>query len=415
MIWPDRLSRTVALRSLSGARRLTALTMIVVIVSVMLVVFLASLIAGLQASLVAETTGAIAHVEIRPLPRRPPAAAFFSSTTTITVGQVARVERTQARLEDWRRWVDMLRAADEELVAVSPVAAGQAFVAVGSRRVPVRVQGINPTEHDAIVGVSASLVDGRFLQLGAGEAVIGTALAADLGIELGGRIRLTTATGTVAAFRIVGRFQTGVGALDDSTVFLSLHDGQALLELGAAVTSIAVTLPDVFDAPAVAARVRLQVPHEVRDWTQDNQRLLTALSAQGQSSQLIILFTAIAAAFAVASILIVLVTNKIREIGILKAMGATQAQIRMIFALQGTMLAGGGAVLGALLGAALVEGLSRVRVAGDAGASTSLFPFLLDPALLGTTVAVALILGWLASLVPARWAARVEPIEVIRG
>jgi lipoprotein-releasing system permease protein len=154
----------------------------------------------------------------------------------------------------------------------------------------------------------------------------------------------------------------------------------------------------------------------VTAWTEENQRLLGALEAQKRSSDMITLFTAIAAAFAIASILIVLVTNKLTEIGILKAMGATRRQIRTIFALQGTLLATFGGLVGCGLGVALVEGLSRIEVErAGVGRVEGLFPFALTSELVIGTIVASAVLGYLAATVPARQAAKVDPIEVIRG
>ena len=127
-------------------------------------------------------------------------------------------------------------------------------------------------------------------------------------------------------------------------------------------------------------------------------------------------FTALAASFAIASILIVLVTNKLREIGILKAMGATRRQIRTIFAIQGAVLGGMGALVGSGLGVALVMGLSSIRVIQPGtGRLGPLFPFELWPELIVVTVLSSTLLGLLAAVIPARRAANVDPMEVIRG
>jgi len=127
-------------------------------------------------------------------------------------------------------------------------------------------------------------------------------------------------------------------------------------------------------------------------------------------------FTALAASFAIASILIVLVTNKLREIGILKAMGATRRQIRTIFAIQGAVLGGMGALVGSGLGVALVMGLSSIRVIQPGtGRLGPLFPFELWPELIVVTVLSSTLLGLLAAVIPARRAAYVDPMEVIRG
>ena len=182
------------------------------------------------------------------------------------------------------------------------------------------------------------------------------------------------------------------------------------------MTSIGIRVSDVFAAPEIAAQMSRQVPHEVRDWTQDNARLLGALEAQKRSSDMITGFTGLAASFAIASILIVLVTNKLSEIGILKAMGARRRQIRAIFAIQGAFLGGLGSVVGSVFGSVLVMGLASIRVAQPGtGKLGPLFPFALSADLIVVTIIVSTALGLLAAIIPARRAANVDPMEVIRG
>jgi lipoprotein-releasing system permease protein len=416
---PDRLSWSVAWRSLAEARRLTALTLVVVSVSVVLVVFLISLIDGLRIQLVEETTGAIPHVTIEPREREPVALWERRGRRDggeVYLGHVASLRDRTRKITDWRRWVRRAEDFDDQIEGVSPAAEGRGFALRGGEQKPVRIYGVEPRRFERIVPIEQNLVEGRFFRLGPGEVTIGSTLAEELGVGLGDRIQVATPEGRDAGKRVVGIFETGFGAIDGSTVFVTLGDGQSLFGLGSAVSSIGLEVRDVFEAERVADQLALQVPYEVTDWTEENERLLGALEGQQRSSDLIIFFTAVAAAFAIASILVVLVTNKLSEIGILKAMGATRRQIRTIFALQGVLLSGGGALLGAGAGALLVRALSTIEKSpGPGGRAEPIFPFELTVELLVTTVVVAVLLGFLASLLPARKASGVDPIEVIRG
>jgi lipoprotein-releasing system permease protein len=390
--------------------------MVVVGVSVVLVIFLTSLIEGLRVQLVKETTGAIPHIVIQPTPREPLRPASLSDDQTDVVGTRSTWTRERTTIDDWRRWTTYAERFGESVVAVAPVAEGAGFAARGSQRYPIRIFGVEPRSYDRVVPIQPSLERGRFYRLGAEEAAIGAELAKNLGVDLGDRIRVTSSEGARTDKRVVGIFRTGFSGLDEGALFIPLGDAQALLGLGAAVTSIGIRVSDVFEAEGIAIQMARQVPHEVRDWTQDNTRLLGALQAQKRSSDMITGFTALAASFAIASILIVLVTNKLREIGILKAMGATRRQIRAIFAIQGAVLGGMGAVVGSVFGVLLVLGLASIRVVQPGtGRLGPLFPFELWPELIGVTILLSTLLGLLAAIIPARRAANVDPMEVIRG
>lgn len=420
---PDRLSWSVAWRSLINARRLTILTLVVVSVSVVLVIFLTALIDGLEVQLVEETTGAIPHVTIEPVEREPmalwdrgPSGSTRSEDSRRYIGQVTSYTDEKKKISDWRRWVDRAENFDRDILGVSPAAEGRGFAIRGEKQEAVRMYGIQPRRFDRIVPIQENLVEGRFYRLGPGEITIGYGLAEEMGVEVGDRLQVRTPDGRGISKRVAGIFDTGFGAIDQSTVYMPLGDGQSLFGLGSAVSSIGIEVRDVFDSDRIADQLALQVPYKVTDWKENNERLLSALQAQQSSSDLIIFFTAVAAAFAIASILIVLVTNKLPEIGILKAMGATRRQVRVIFALQGSMLAGVGAMIGSVAGVLLVRALSTLERAPTAsGRSEPLFPFSLSPELVLWTLIIASILGLLASIVPAKRASGVDPIEVIRS
>lgn len=418
---PDRLSWSVAWRGLVRSKRLTALTLVVLSVSVILVIFLTALIDGLERDLVEETTGAIAHVLIEPREREPLALWNREQPAAPDDGPLYLGERTtltsqKGAIDNWPRWTRLVDQFSPEIQGVSPAAEGQGFVIRGEKREAVRLYGIEPRRYDRLVPIQKNLVEGRFYELGPGEIAIGYKLAETMGVDTGDRLQVTTSARTGRSMRIVGLFDTGFGGVDNAAVFMRLGDGQSLFGLGSSVNAIGVEVQNVFQADRVAEQLQRQVPYAVTSWIANNERLLRALEGQGRSSDLIIFFTAVAAAFAIASILIVLVTNKLPEIGILKAMGATRRQIRTVFALQGTLLSLAGGILGASVGVVTVKLLSRIEGPPTASGRTEpLFPFELSPELVAGTVVGAVLIGFVASLVPALRASDVDPIEVIQN
>jgi lipoprotein-releasing system permease protein len=417
----DRLSWSVAWRGLARSKRLTALTLVVLSVSVVLVVFLTALIDGLERDLVEETTGAIAHVLIEPRERTP--IAWWEQEDRggpddepLYLGERTTLTSERGAIDNWQQWSRLADAFGPEIRGVSPAAEGQGFAIRGEKREAVRLYGVEPRRYDRLVPIQENLVEGRFYELGPGEITIGYSLAETMGVGLGDRLTVNTAVGTGRSMRIVGLFDTGFGGVDNATVLMRLGDGQSLLGLGSSINAIGIEVQDVFQADRVAEQLQRQIPYTVTSWIADNQRLLRALEGQGRSSDLIIFFTAVAAAFAIASILIVLVTNKLQEIGILKAMGATRHQIRTVFALQGALLSLVGGGLGSAVGVGVVQLLSTIEGPPTASGRTEpLFPFALSPELVVGTVVGAVLIGLVASLVPASRASKVDPIEVIQN
>jgi lipoprotein-releasing system permease protein len=175
-------------------------------------------------------------------------------------------------------------------------------------------------------------------------------------------------------------------------------------------------LSDIYRADQVADTLSGQVPYEVRSWMRDNQSLLAGLRAQSIFSTMIRLSTVIAAGFSIASILFMSVTSKRREIGILKAIGATRRQIAGIFAIEGTLIGIVGATLGAVVGIAIAQWMTTITIVSQySGRLEGMFPIRLTVELVAVPALVAVVIGLLAALYPARQASIVNPIDVIRS
>ncbi len=415
-IW-DSFAISVAFRQLRYGIAQALLTMGVVAISVTLIIFLGSLIIGLQVFLIQLITGVIPNIVISQ-PERRPIPLWQSEGArepgTLYTGEVPILEQRQAKIEDWQLWVERLPTLDDQISAVSPQVEDNAILSSGANRKGMLVIGVIPERYNRVVDVQKDIGQGTFLALRTNDIAIGEPAAEDLNVGIGDRVRLTTSAGATLTYTVAGIFMTGAEPVDEGTAYVLLGDAQSLFGLGNAVTSIAIRLRDVFEANNVAARLRLQVPYQVDSWMEQNQNLLTALNSQSQSVILIISFTVIAAGFAIASILITAVTSKLQEIGILRAIGATRRQIIGLFTLQSTLMALLGGILGAGLGIAFSIGAYRIRLAG-AARPEDVFPIALSPALVLGAIAVALVVGFLASLYPAWRAAKVNPIEVIRG
>ncbi len=408
-------SWTVAIRHIRHGVGQSLLTMAVVAVSVTLIIFLGALIGGLQRRLVSSVTGSIPLITIRQ-PERQPVAVWEYDRSRVYVGRSVSLQQQRNKIEDWPVWVEKLRGFDRRITAVSPTVTGQGFIIRGAKRMAVSINGVLPEIHNGIVDIETKLVSGRFFGLSPGEICIGVKLADDLGVSLGDKVRLTSSEDLSSSFMVAGLFESGFSAVDSGTVYLPMRDAQSLFALGRAVNQIGIKFDALFEANRLAARMRLQVPYEVKSWMEDNQQLLTGLRAQSQSSNMILLFTVIAAACGIASILITVVVSKLREIGILKAMGATTGQILSIFTIEGSALAFLGGVAGVITGVGLSLAISLARQqVGSAGRTIEVFAIDLRwQTVLGALV-LAVVVGAMSSLYPAWRAAKVNPIDVIRG
>jgi lipoprotein-releasing system permease protein len=407
---------TVALRHLRYGVGQSLLTIGVVAISVLLIVYLRTIIGGTQQRIVSNVTGVIPHIVLEPAERTPIGAWRLPvpDPEVLYVGETLKIPRALDKIEDWTQWVQALER-DPPFTVVSPVAAGNVFMFRSARRQSVRITGMVPERHDRIVNIEANLVEGRFLQLMSGEVALGRKLADQFGIGLRDKLRLVGSGGQTLTVTVGGIYNTGFGAIDDAQLFLTLRDAQSLLELGSAISNIALRVPELFAAETIAQRLAARVPFKVRSWISDNPSIFGTLDAQNQTINLVLISTIIAAGFGIASILIMSVTGKYREIGILKAMGATPPEIQTIFVVEGFLLAVLGCCAGIPAGIGLLQALSQIRAPGPGGRIQSVFLIEIDPALLAGAAAVAVTIGIIAALFPARRAASVDPMQVIRG
>ena len=216
--------------------------------------------------------------------------------------------------------------------------------------------GVDLDRYDRIVKLRAKVVAGE-ARLGPGEGIVGRELATDLGVRVGDRISIVAggASGNVSdALRITALVDLGVRELNRRTVILPLRAAQSLIGLPGGATNLDLTLVDVWSATEVSAQLARRFPYKVEGWQQANAQLVSALNAQSVSTSLIRGVVMVVVVLGIASVLVVSVVQKRREIGILRAMGATQGQILRVFLLQGAIVAGVGSVLGVLLAVGLI-------------------------------------------------------------
>lgn len=398
----------VAVRFLREGRFQTLLILLGVAVGVAVIIFLSALISGLEVSLLDRTLGAQAHVVIRPNEQ---VARQLTQDGQELVA--ARVEKAAKRLRSIDGWQQVLEeiAGVSGVVAASPTVAGSAFAVRGSASRSIAVRGIDPERFAKVIRIHDKIREGAFRVVGT-EIVIGTELAKDLGVTVNDRIRLTTPEGRAEIFTIAGIFDLGNKDVNERWVLVSLRAAQTLLDLVGGVSTIELKVDQVFEAENVAQKLASRTGLVADSWMRLNSQLLVGLRSQSSSKSLIQFFVVVAVALGIASVLVVSVVQKSKEIGILKAMGTSTGRILRVFLVQGALVGLVGAVLGCLLGAGLSLFFQSMAKNPD---GTPIFPVDLNvPLFLGAS-AVALMTGLLAAVAPARRAASLDPAEVIRN
>jgi len=399
--------RSVAVRFLREGRMQTLLIVVGVAAGVAVVAYISALITGLQSNTLEKTLGAQAHVTVSAqddvvvAPGRP-----ASGATTLAQTQ-PRAQRPRS-IASWAALVPVLEAMPE-VAAVSPMVAGAGLALRGEASKSIALVGVDLDRYDRIVHLRSKVVEG-VARLGPGEGIIGRDLAVDLGVRVGDRVSIVT--GNVGdSLRVTALVDLGVRELNRRTVIVPLRAAQSLVGLPGGATNLDLALVDVWAAQRLADDLAQRYPYKVESWQQANAQLVSALNAQSVSTGLIRGVVMVVVVLGIASVLVVSVVQKRREIGILRAMGATRGQILRVFLLQGAIVGALGSVLGVLLAVLLIWAFTSF-VRGSDG--LPLFSITLAPALALRIAAVATLCGVLAAVAPARRAAALDPAQAIR-
>ncbi|WP_425257204.1 ABC transporter permease [Rubrivivax sp. RP6-9] len=400
--------RQVAVRFLREGRMQTLLIIVGVAAGVAVIAYISALITGLQANTLNKTLGAQAHLTLR-APDNAVVAARAPEPGVQLLAQTQPRSEPPRSMANWQTLLPLLEALPD-VAAVSPMVSAAGLAERGAASKSIALVGVELERYDRIVQLRSKIVAGT-ARLGPGEGMLGRELADDLGVRVGDRVAIVVG-GVRDALRVTALVDLGVRELNRRTVIVPLRAAQSLAGLPGGATSLDLTLKDIWRAEALAADLGARWPFEAESWQQANAQLVSALNAQSVSTALIRAVVLVVVVLGIASVLVVSVVQKRREIGILRAMGATQGQVLRVFLLQGAIVGVLGAVLGIALAVALIWAFTHF-VRGSDG--LPLFSIMLPPLLALQVAAVACVSGVLAAVAPARRAARLDPAQAIRS
>jgi lipoprotein-releasing system permease protein len=397
----------VAIRFLREGRMQSLLIIVGVAAGVAVVAYISALITGLQRNTLDKTLGAQAHVTLSAPDDAVTAAREPVPGSTALTQTQPRAQRPRS-MANWQALVPVLEAMPE-IGAVSPMVSAAGLAVRGEASKSIALVGVDLERYDRIVRLRSKVVAGE-PRLGPGEGIIGRELADDLGVSVGDRIAISTTT-VSDSLRVTALVDLGVRELNRRTVIVPLRTAQSLVGLPGGATSLDLALVDIWAAQTVADGLAQRLPYKVESWQQANAQLVSALNAQSVSTTLIRGVVLVVVVLGIASVLVVSVVQKRREIGILRAMGATRAQVLRIFLLQGAIVGALGSTLGVALAVLLIWAFTSF-VRGSDG--LPLFAITLAPSLALRVAAIATLCGVLAAVAPARRAAALDPAQAIR-
>jgi len=410
---------TMAARNLGRNKRRSFLALLSVFISMLIVIFADGFISGILDSIARNATkDQTGHVnvetaEYRKRERFMPADAALADSDAL----IAAIKGTPG--------------LGGMIVQAAPRVRFGVILSSGKATKAAQGIGGDPAEEKSLLMLDKVLLPGSAYLAAPGTAIVGDALAADLGLKIGDSLKVVAQKADYGLgfkkFRISGLFHTGMDTFDDSTFQVRIDDARELLGLGKGASEILIMLKDYKKSDAAAAMLSASLAGgalaqelSVKSWTSlgDIANLIGLTSRIYSWIEFIIAFLG---AFIIANVMMMVVLERRREIGILKSMGMENRRILGLFLAEGTMLGAIGSALAAVCGTALNAYLSVRGLDFSKAMSGTSVPLdsLVHPGVHPLSVLAFFCLGTLLSAViaflPSRSAARMDPIEAIRS
>ncbi|TAD90530.1 MAG: ABC transporter permease [Alphaproteobacteria bacterium] len=410
------LALSIALAHLIGRRRQTVVSVFGVGLGVAFFIGLSSLMLGFQRDFIARIIDTSPHVLIRDeyrTPRIQPAVMQWPDQPVVVHGLKPRDE-----VRGIRTAREILAAlADLPDVVAAPVLAGPVFLRYGSADRSATLTGISPVVERRVTTLERDLLSGSLdsLSTTANGIILGELLAQRLGVGVGGTITATSAAGVVMRMTVVAVFRSGITTLDASNAYALTKRVQVLLNRPEVINLIRLRLADAEQARSVAAVLERRFAYKAESWEETNSNVLTVFVIQRAIIFSTVGAILIVACFGIFNVISTVIHEKARDIAILKSMGFRESDVRHIFLIEGLMLGMIGVAIGWGLGFLLVELLGSIRFNNEGFIRAQGFVLFRSWIHYGIGGAVAMVASILAAWLPARKAARVNPVDIVRG
>jgi lipoprotein-releasing system permease protein len=360
-------------------------------VGVAIQIFIGLLIQGLQDSLVNETIGDSSHISI---------------SSKLENGSISSYNTIARNIQD--------NNLNDSIKVINPTILKPSTLQLDSVNKNILIKGMPLDSGEKIYEFSEKLVEGKTPK--DGEVILGDYYREKFDLKIGDQVKIFILEKfTSKNLRISGFFKFGVQNINESWLITNLNTAQKLFETDS-VSSIEMQVDKPLDVEIVknslSNNLSLNDNFQIITWKEQNADLLTALSSQSFSSILIQVFVIISVSLAIASVLIVSVLQKSREIGILKAMGLKNYQSSLIFVLEGFFLGIIGAIIGVVAGIGLILSFTTFAVDAD---GTSVIPVTLNYGFILLSFVIAVSSAVIASIIAGRKSSNLNPIEVIKN
>lgn len=304
------------------------------------------------------------------------------------------------------------------VIAVSPKYLGQAALKYRNNAEAVSLQGIEPEAEEKVMRVSKDVVEGNFSSLihTRQGILLGDKLAENLEVKVGDRVDAVFPGSNTTSFKVIGLVHTGTSA-DEVLAYARLDSVQDFFNEPGVVSTIGVRISDPYQADVIANSIEQETGLNAVSWIETNADILDLLNTQKIFVNIFYALIYAIAGFGIANTLITIVAQRKREIGILKAMGASQKSIMVIFLYQSVILGAIGLILGTVLGYLTTIALQsyKIQVPQEMYFGLQTLPLEVVPLNFVYATFFAFIINIISGIYPARKAAELDPVKAIES
>jgi len=407
------LALDIALTHVRARARQTVVAVLGVATGVGFSIMMAALMEGSQADFVRTLVDTLPHVTVTDEERaadRQPAEDVYAAVAI----QGLRPADDRRGIRNPAETV----AALETVVpgAVAPYVAVRGIVRVAGRDIAVSILGIDPRRDRRVSNLHEQLRQGRMedLSTAANAVFVGSRLAERLGARIGTRLAIVASNGTTTQGQVAGVFHTGVRSLDEGQVYTLIRTAQILSGRTGYINEIRVRSSEPMAARELARRIETRLRYKAVSWQEANEDLLSAFNLRNAIMYTVVGAILLVASFGTYNIISTITHEKARDIAIMKSLGLPEALVRRVFVIEGVIIGLAGSAAGWGLGYVMCLGLGAIEFRSPF-MDVSRLPVLYAASHYAIATAVALTASVVASYFPARKAARVHPVEIIRG
>lgn len=411
-----RLLIAIGLRHLLARKRQSIVSLLGIVLGVAFFLAVSSMMRGSENDFIRRLVDNSPHITISDEyrePRRQPVEVRYPGGAVELIGAKPVTENRGIR------GYEQILSAIRQIPGLRASAAlgGQVVVNFAGRDRALTVNGMVAEEMSQVTTIANYMLEGRVEDLiGNPDGIIlGSEFARKLSLTRGDNLTVVSTAGQVRTFKLLGVYRTGRSEYDNRQAFVALKRVQSLMSRPNRVNSIIVKLNDPYAAREIAAQIENQIGYKCVSWQEASEDLINTLAIRNTIMYTVVSAVLVVAAFGIYNVISTVVIEKQRDIAILKSMGFYARDVRRIFLIQGAVLGVVGNLVGLPLGCAIMSGLMKIKFKPPGSSEMIQMPIDWGWRQFVIAALFALTSSVVAAFLPAKKAAEVQPVDILRG